>query len=192
MAYNNTLYGQDGAAGPAGTVEFTNTTVSAVTGSGTQASPFQITSSGNISPEVTFNRKDTYVNGQNYFRQEMTLTNTTASNLSLNVYLGGDIYLANDDSGKPVYVNGAPGGETCSNSSMPGFNILIFGLNPLPTHYTANQYGNVWNQIMSTGDLDDQIANFDCADNGAAIQWKVDLPANGVITILGATSFGCF
>ncbi len=190
VAYNNKLYGQDGAAGPHGTVEFTNTTVSAVTGSGTQASPFQIVASGNISPDITFETKDTYVNGQNYFRQQIKLTNISASDLSVNVYLGGDIYLANDDSGKPVYVNGAPGGETCTGSPMPGFNILIFGLNPLPSHYTANTYRNVWNQLETTGDLDDQIASFNCRDNGAAVQWKVDLPANGVTTILGATSFG--
>lgn len=191
------LYGPDysshssgSATGSLGSVTaFSGRTISAVTGTGSAADPFQVTisnqlgASGLVSQEVV-----RYVNGDNYFSKRFTLTNNGAATQDVRVFLGGDIYLAGSDSGIPFLQgsSGAVGGSDCGTPAS--YYILYIPQTPAD-RYTGSGYSSVWSQI-GAGELSDSLSTTNCIDNGAALQWNRSLAQGASVTILATTSFG--
>lgn len=166
-------------------------TVSAVSGAGTTASPFLVTTTGTLATGIGASQRVTYVNGENFFRKALTLNNTGAAAVSARVFLGSDIFLAASDSGKPFReaVSGAPGGQTCPGVT-PIYTILhISQGTPAATGFSGTAFGTIWSQI-GAGALDNAINSANCIDNGAALQWEVSIPAGGSTTVTAVTSFG--
>lgn len=165
-------------------------TVSAVSGSGTSASPYEVTitaalgASGLTSTEVV-----RYVNGENFFRKSFTLTNNGDVSQSVNIFLGGDIYLADSDDGIPYRTGNSVGGSNCpvAPATLPNYHVLYIAQTPAD-RWSGNSYGNIWTQI-GNGTLDNALAT-GCIDNGAALQWNRTLAAGASVTIDAATSFG--
>lgn len=182
-----------GAIGPYTT--FANPAISAVAGSGSAADPFRVTVTGSLPGQnVNVTQVVEYVNGNNYFTKRLSLANAGGSNLSAQVYLGGDIYLASSDSGVPFRepVSGAVGGQTCPPTDAPAgaggtYTILYIPQTPAD-FYSGNGYNTVWGQIGS-GQLSNDLAA-GCLDNGAALQWNRSLPAGATIALQASTSFG--
>lgn len=190
-----TLYGPDfsshssSATGGLGTLTpYSGRTISAVSGAGTAASPFQVTvsnqlgASGLVSSEVV-----RYVNGDNYFTKRFTLTNNADGPQDVRVFLGGDIYLAGSDNGIP-YLEGASnsvGGRDCAGS---GYYILYIPQTPADS-YSGSGYSSIWGQI-GAGALSGSLTTTSCLDNGAALQWNRSLAPGQSVTLLAATSFG--
>lgn len=174
-------------------VPYTSPTISTVTGNGAASSPFTVIVTGTTSSGLLATQTVTYVTGNNYFRKDLKLDNPSGIAVSADIFLASDIYLANSDLGIPFQeeFTGSPGGQSCGVT--PPFTILHLGLEPAPTHYTAAQYANVWSQV-GAGMLDDTIAVASCnpagIDNGAGLQWRVSIPANGSVSVVAATSFG--
>jgi hypothetical protein len=171
------------------TVDFTEISMSAVTGAGTDASPFTVTVTVGLGASgVTATKVVSYVNGSGYYSQRLRLVNTGSNAVDAKVFLGSDIYLANSDSGVPYRepTSGSPGGRTCPGVTPP-YTILHIPLTPA-ARYTAAGYDSVWQQIGS-GLLNNAVST-GCIDNGAALQWNYALPPGGSATVLAATSFG--
>jgi hypothetical protein len=190
-----TRYAPDFSQHPSGTASgnigvntpWTPGTISAVTGSGTTADPFKVTVTNGL-PALNLNARQevSYVNGENFFRKKLTLTNTSATAATQRVFLGADIYLAGDDSGIPQLLSGAPGGKDCGAGT---YNILLIPQGSVaPSAYAAKGYSAVWADI-GAGALSNLVST-GCADNGAALQWDVSVPANGSATVEAVTSFG--
>lgn len=177
------------AGGSIGTsVAYSGMALSAVSGAGTTASPFQVTVDGALGTTgVTTRQVVSYVNGQNYYNMRMTLTNTGATAQDARVFLGGDIYLAGDDEGIPTRqgTSGAVGGSDCGTT--PSYFILFIPQTPA-TAWTGADYDSVWSQIGS-GTLNNSLAT-GCIDNGAALQWNRSIPAGGSVTVEASVSFG--
>lgn len=173
------------------TTGFGARTVSAVSGAGTTASPFLITTTGTLATGVAASQRVTYVNGENFFRKALTLNNTGASAVSARVFLGSDIFLAASDSGKPFRetVSGSPGGQTCAGVT-PVYTILhISQGTPASNGFSGTGFSSIWAQI-GAGALDNAISTSACIDNGAALQWDVSIPAGASTTVSAVTSFG--
>ncbi|MCK9490378.1 MAG: hypothetical protein M0Q42_13490 [Xanthomonadales bacterium] len=168
---------------------YSGRSISAVSGSGSGADPFQVTvqnqlgGSGLESSEVI-----RYVNGENYFTKHFTLTNTSADTKTVNIYLAGDIYLAGADSGVPYReaASGSIGGSDCG--SPASYYILYIPQTPADA-WTGAGYGSVWSQIRD-GTLDSALSTTSCIDNGAGLQWNRSLAPGASTTIQAATSFG--
>ncbi|MDZ3824594.1 MAG: hypothetical protein U0S76_13410 [Pseudoxanthomonas sp.] len=184
------------ATGGLGTyTPFANSAISAVTGTGSAADPFRVTVTGTLPGQnVNVTQAVEYVNGNNYFTKRLSLANTGGANLSAQVYLGGDIYLASSDSGVPFRepVSGSVGGQTCPPTDAPAgaggtYTILFIPQTPAD-FYSGNGYSTVWNQIGSS-QLSNTLAA-GCLDNGAALQWNRSLPAGSTLAIQASTSFG--
>ncbi|WP_440223643.1 hypothetical protein ACQQ2N_00180 [Dokdonella sp. MW10] len=177
------------ATGGLGTyTPFQAQTISAVTGDGSQANPFQVTVNAGVASGLSTVQQVLYVNGDNYFRKRLTLTNGGKGPVDARIFLGGDIYLAGDDNGIP-YLEGAttsPGGRDCG--SPASYYILYIPQTPADT-YTGTGYSNVWSQI-GAGQLDGSAGGTTCIDNGAALQWNRTIAAGESVTIEAATSFG--
>lgn len=195
------LYGPDfqsheagTATGGLGTVTpYGAGSVSAVSGSGSEADPYVVVVDAPLAGTGLQSRQEVrYVNGRNYFSKRFTLTNAGSEPQTVSIYLGGDIYLAASDSGIPYLqvASLSPGGRDCGGTqgSTSGYYILFIPQTPAD-RYTGTGYGSVWSQIGS-GDLDGAIASSGCIDNGAALQWNRTLAAGTSVTILATTSFG--
>lgn len=159
---------------------WTSVSISPVTGTGTAGDPFTVVVVNDAAATgLRMTMTVTYVNGENFFRK--TFAFTTGDATPYDVFLGGDIYLANSDSGVPYTLSGAVGGQTCA---PPVYTILMIPLTPA-SRYSARGYSTVWSEI-GAGLLSNVIAT-GCQDNGAALQWQ-NRVGNG--SIQAATSFG--
>lgn len=170
------------ATGSIGTnTPWTNVSISAVTGTGTSADPFTVVVvSDAAATGLRMTMTVTYVNGENFFRK--TFAFTTADATPYDVFLGGDIYLANSDSGVPFTQSGAVGGQDCG--VPPTYTILMIPVTPA-SRFSARSYSTVWSEI-GAGLLSNTI-DAGCRDNGAALQWQ---GRTGAGSIQAATSFG--
>ncbi|MCU0755077.1 MAG: hypothetical protein MUE46_08150 [Xanthomonadales bacterium] len=177
-------------AGLGMTTNFSEVSTTPVTGNGSATTPFSITVTARAGT-LNLTQVVSYVNGENFFRKQMTVNNTSAAPAVVRAFLGADIFLASSDSGRSQYfsASGAVGGLTCAGVS-PTYNILLIPQStPAPTAYTADSFSSVWSQI-GAGMLPSTVSPSDCVDNGAALQWDLDVPAGGSAVIRAATSFG--
>jgi|GEM_PF-1160380 len=193
-----TLYAPNFGEHPGGTatgglgasVDFAESGLTAVAGVGTLASPFRVTVTNGVgNTGLTATKIITYVNGDGHFTERFQLTNSGAAGVvAATVFLGSDIFLASSDAGIPFRepTSGSPGGTTCQGV-VPPYTILHIPVTPA-ARFTASQFGNVWSQIGS-GNLNNQVAG-GCIDNGAALQWNVNVQPGSRVTIQAATSFG--
>ena len=193
-----TLYAPNFGEHPGGTatgglgasVDFAESGLTAVAGVGTLASPFRVTVTNGVgNTGLTATKIITYVNGDGHFTERFQLTNSGAAGVvAATVFLGSDIFLASSDAGIPFRepTSGSPGGTTCQGV-VPPYTILHIPVTPA-ARFTASQFGSVWSQIGS-GNLNNQVAG-GCIDNGAALQWNVNVQPGSRVTIQAATSFG--
>lgn len=168
---------------------FTAQSQSAVSGDGSAANPFRVTTTTTLgSSGLTATDVVTYVNGDNYFIKQFSVINNSATAHDLRIFLAGDIYLAASDSGVPYFdaTLSSPGGQDCA--SPASYFILLIPQTPT-TSYTGSSYSDVWGQVGS-GQLSGSLTGTSCIDNGAGLQWNRTLAAGESTTIVAATSFG--
>ncbi|MGH8446581.1 MAG: Calx-beta domain-containing protein [Solimonas sp.] len=185
---------------------FTPVSISPVAGAGTPADPFRVTVVNDIGGTgLRATMQVSYVNGRNYLGKALTVQNSRGTAQSVRIFLGGDIYLANDDNGIPHLEAGSssPGGRNCpeeeestllgkrlagARADASGYFVLFIPQTPA-TAYSARYFSEVWDEIAS-GQLDNAVESSECTDNGAALQWNRDVPANSNVSVVAATSFG--
>jgi hypothetical protein len=166
---------------------WTPVSISPVTGTGSAADPFTVVvvdDSPTASLRLTLTV--TLVSGDNFFRTNMLFSSTSGA--TFDAFLGGDLYLANSDSGVPLRIadSGAVGGTTCAGQA--NFNILLVPVTAADA-WTATGFSNVWLQI-GAGDLNDTVDST-CEDDGAALEWRQrTLSAGQSLSIDAASSFG--
>lgn len=173
------------ATGGIGTfTPWTPVSISAVTGTGSSASPFTVVvvvDAGTTGLRLTMTV--TYVNGDGFFRVSNAFT-TTGSAVTVDAFFGADLYLANSDSGIP-YRDGTTGGVGGQNCGTTQTYTIQFIPNTASDAYAANGYSDVWSQIGA--DALGNTVTAGCLDNGAALEW-VDRAVNpGAATTINAT-----
>jgi hypothetical protein len=165
---------------------WTPVSMTPVTGTGTAGDPFTVVivvSAGGLNMTETL----TYVNGAS--TAYITLAFPPAplvapAGLGGAVFVGADIYLADNDDGFSLAGPIAAGGRAADvNCAQLQYTIRWLGTTPA-AQWTATDYGDVWDQI-SAGALNNSV-NPTCIDNGAALQWVV---AGGGTTINTGVSF---
>ncbi|MEO7200660.1 MAG: hypothetical protein ABIY56_10655 [Dokdonella sp.] len=191
------LYAPDYAAHPSGSATgslgiytaFTPTGLSAVSGAGSAANPYRVTVTSALGGTgIVASEEVSYVDGQNYFEKQFTLTNNGAASQEVRIFLGGDIYLAGDDRGIPYLeaASSSPGGKDCGT---PAEYFILFIPQTPANAFTGSSYTSLWSQIGG-GQLDSALAGTSCIDNAAGLQWNRTLAAGTSVTIRAATSFG--
>ncbi len=180
--------GLQAGSGIGTSVSYSNMVLSAVSGAGSTASPYQVTVDGTLGATgLSTHQVVSYVNGDNFYHMSMTLTNGGAAASDARIFLGGDIYLAGSDNGIPTRPGTADavGGSDCG--ATPGYFILFIPHTPV-TAWTGSSYSSTWSQI-GAGALNNALAT-GCMDNGAALQWNRSIPAGGSVTLEASVSFG--
>jgi uncharacterized repeat protein (TIGR01451 family) len=167
---------------------------SAVTGSGTVADPFQIVTVVDVSTTgLRITETDSYVTGQESYRTDVKVANTTASAISAVLYRGGDCFLQNLDTGFGSVGNPA-GAVAClaadtNDPTVPGTRVEQWLPLTSGSHYLESEYSSVWDAMSSGQDFPDTC---DCAtneDNGAGLSWAITVPASGSVTESHLTTF---
>ncbi|MGQ9674291.1 MAG: PEP-CTERM sorting domain-containing protein [Chloroflexota bacterium] len=186
-----TVY-NDYLGGPA----FTELGQSGVTGSGTAGDPWVVTTTilARLHEEpdgIRIVQRVIYVNGQQYFRVDAQLTNTSSAPLATTYFWAADLYLQGDDQGYGYY-NPNTGGVGGYNQARDWF-IVFQPITPASA-YEEDMYDTVYRHIGINGTPGsgfDNSLNSAFTDNGAGLQWSgISLAPGQSTTISHFVAFG--
>ena len=173
------------------TTPWTPVSQTAVTGAGTGASPFKVTTvaaAGASGLRIT--QVDSYIAGQESYRTETTIQNTGGAAADGILYRGGDCYLQESDTGYG-FLDAASGAVGCSinANNAPAGRIEqwypITGAN----QYMEGSYSEVWSAIAAHAPLPNTTRATESIDNGAAISWSFSVAAGAQQTYSHYTTF---
>lgn len=192
IASAGTLYGP--ANIPAGTgagprTPFTPVSQSAVTGAGTAANPFTVTTTVQAgSPNLVIHQTDSYVVGEESFRTDVTVQNTSGTARSAVLYRAGDCFLQNSDQGFGRVDGSAVACLASNGAPTPAPGTRIEQWFPISTgsHYIEDVFSTVWAAVGSQANFPDTCrcgsTTSDFIDNGAGLSWNFSVPANSSVT----------
>src|ERR1035437_6509156 len=193
LASGGTLYGpasiSAGGSSPGSLAAWSPISQTAVTGSGTSLDPYKIVTvdaAGASGLQVT--ETDSYVVGQESYRNDVTVTNTGSTSASSVLYRGGDCYLQSSDSGYGIY-DSTTGAISCTTSLSPGSRIEQMSPLTAGSNYFEGVYDNLWTNIGTQNPFPDTC---DCAtyeDNSLGLSWGVSLGAGAAKTYSSIDNF---
>ena len=185
---SGTVYGPDVPAGNGHTVRLVSQTP--VTGSGTSGDPYTVVTVVDVGTTgLRITQTDAYVIGDEFYRTDIVVSNSTSSDIAAALYHAADCYLQNSDSGYGFY-DSTGGGIYCSANpnNLPPDRIEGFVPITSGSNYVESGYYNNWSLINGT-----QFPNTcDCTnleDNGAGLSWDITVPTNGSVTRSLLTAF---
>jgi hypothetical protein len=197
VAVDGTLFGPDftnhdgTATGGLGT-PFTAVSQSAPSGAGTAASPRTITTVADAGASgLRITETDKYVNGQESYRTDVAIANSSGGAKSGVIYRAGDCFLQNTDSGFGFSgsPDGAVGCAANANNTPPGRIeqwVPITGGNT----WTEDFFGDVWTKIGTQAPFaNDCVRCADQTDNGAGISWTFTVNPGQTVTFSHFTTF---
>jgi len=192
LASGGTLYGP--AYVPAGysatpLTPWTAVSQTAVTGSGTTPDPYKIVTvdaAGTTGLQVT--ETDTYVVGQESYRNDVKVTNTGGTSASGVLYRGGDCYLQNSDLGYGIY-DSSTGAITCTTSLTPGSRIeQMLPVTP-GSNYFEGYYDTLWAHIGTQNPFPNTCDCSTYEDNSEGLSWAVSVGAGASETFSSIITF---
>jgi len=195
VALGGTLYGPDEV--PAGgdatpRTPFTPVSQSAVSGAGTTASPFSVTTVADLGATgFRLTETDTYVVGQEAYLTTVSLANTTGADQSAVIYRAGDCYLQDSDDGFGQVDGNAVSCRAPNSDRIEQW----FPVTPGST-YMEGEYDDVWATIGSQQPfantcLCDQTPGME-HDNGAGLSWVRTIGAGQAVAVSHYTTFSPF
>jgi hypothetical protein len=173
---------------------YTSVSQSAVSGAGTPADPFKITTVVSApGTGLTITQRDSYVVGQESYRTDVTISNSSGATRTGIVYRGIDCYLGGSDHGYGFVTGTAPACTTTANNTPPE---RFIQLQPITAgnNYFQSDFYTVWATIGTQAALPNTCACTEFIDNGIAISWPFSIPNGGSSTyshntaILGRSS----
>ena len=173
---------------------FTPVSQSVVIGTGTSIDPFMVVTVVDVaSTGLRITETDTYVTGQESYRTDVQVANTTGALVAATLYRGGDCFLQNSDTSFGA-VGNPPGAVAClaadtTNPNVPGTRIEQWLPLTTGSHYYESTFSNVWIAMRSGSAFPDTC---DCAtkeDTGAGLSWAISVPAGGSVTESHLTTF---
>jgi len=163
---------------------------SAVSGSGTSAAPYAVTGTATAGASgITVSQTDSYVTGQNGWRTDITLRNTTPTAVSGRLYHAIDCYLQGSDNGYGDTERG--GAVVCASSANNASGGPAEELYPVTpgSHYVETYYNTLWGDIDAQTDLPDTCDCTVSEDNAEGVNWDFLLQPGGSATYSLRTNF---
>jgi hypothetical protein len=170
-----------------GGTPFTPISQSGVTGAGTAGSPFRVVTVVGVGDSgLRVVQTDSYVTGQESYRTDVRVENTTGTPQPAIIYRAGDCYLENDDYGYGR-VGPAPGAVACQSSTSARV-LQWLPITP-GSRYMESRYTAVWNRAFNLLPFDDSCLCTELWDNGAGLSWEATVPGNGSTTVSSIITF---
>jgi hypothetical protein len=198
LAVGETLFApdfanHDGSATPfaASSTPFSPVSQTDVSGQGTAASPYQVTTvaaAGATGLRVT--EKDSYVTGQESYRTDVTIRNTGGAAASGLLYRAGDCYLQESDRGFGFVdeANRAVGCSVNANNAPPARIEQWFPITG-GNQFMEGSFSEVWQAIASRRPLPNTSRSTEAVDNGAGISWSFSVAPGASATFSHYTTF---
>lgn len=190
-------HNSDTGSGVTGTLAFTQISQTAISGAGTAASPWQVTTvlrpSNAADSGITVTILDSYVRPQMWLTRRVTLSGMPASGAAIKFYQNIDTYLQGGDSGPgftrtsgwnatgiPDIVGVIKGDQFQAlwyepSSGTPHWNRYFSGSYLFPGRLICRGATTTGSCLTGTGNLNNAIDTNTNTDNGMAAQW--DIPA---------------
>lgn len=191
FAPNFAAHDSSAASGIGPSTPFTPVSQTEVSGAGTAASPFRVTTVANAGASgLRISQVDSYIVGQESYRTETTIQNTGGGAVEGIIYRGGDCYLQESDTGFG-FLDAAQGAVGCSinANNSPAGRIEqwypITGAN----QYMQGRFGDVWGAIGTHAPLPNTTRATESLDNGAAISWNFSVAPGAQSTYAHFTTF---
>jgi putative cell wall-binding protein len=193
LGIGGTVYGPEyvpaGPAAPsAGYAAWQPQSQSSVTGGGTVADPFRVTTTV-LGGGVRLVQKDSYATGAESLQTTIELYNTTAAPLDVVLYRAGDCYFGGDDAGFGE-VDPVAHSATCVEPTFPDDGPAVPGegfIRWLPhqtegASYYSGGYPEIWTHVRSGQPLPNECEFCDeYQDNAGGIAWSVTLAAGASV-----------
>ena len=172
-----------GGASPRTT--YTPVSQSAVTGAGTTASPFSVTTVVDLGATgFRLTETDTYVVGQEAYLTTVAIKNNTGAAQSVIIYRAGDCFLQNSDTGLGQVDGAAVACKASTGSRIEQWFPITAG-----SHYMEDGYSTVWSHIGSQQPFADTCQCTSNIDNGAGLSWSLAIAAGATATVQHYTTF---
>jgi hypothetical protein len=196
LSTGGTLYAPDfsnhdgtATAGLGSTTPFTPVSQSAVTGSGTSASPLTVTTVADAG-DLRITEINSYVSGQESYRTDVTIRNNGGAARDAILYRAGDCYLQESDIGFGFVEadRRAVGCSVNANNSPPNRIEEWVPISGDANYYEAG-FSEVWAHIGSQAPFPNTCRCDEQLDNGAGLSWNISIPAGGEVTRSHFTTF---
>jgi hypothetical protein len=160
----------------------TQVSQSGVSGSGTVADPYQITTVVDVGTTgLRITQLDSYVVGQERYRTDVTLANSTGASISGILYRAMDCYLAGSDDSYGMQSGTSVGCSANPYNTPPGRIELLDPITGGNNYYQAI-FSEVWSAIGTHQPFNDTCRCNELIDTGAGISWSFTVPASGSVT----------
>jgi uncharacterized repeat protein (TIGR01451 family) len=194
---SGTVYGPAGpgpATSPAKDVAWTPFSQSSVTGTGVSGDPYKVVTvvdAGTTGIRVT--QTDTYVVGEESYRTDIRIDNTSGSNVDGVLYRLGDCYLQGSDSGFGIH-DATSGAVGCRKTQDANARVEEWVPITSGSNYYESAYGNVVNwpvsgQSSRGNPFPDTSDDNTSQDNGTGISWNLSVPDSGHSTFSDLSAF---
>jgi hypothetical protein len=185
------LHDRSAASGIGPATAFTPVSQSEVTGAGTSASPYRLTTVVTADAAgLRLTEVDSYVIGQESYRTDVTIANVGAAPQTGVLYRAADCYLQESDVnyGFVDPSHQAPGCSTNPNNTPPARIEQWFPITP-GAQFTEDGFSTVWQQIGAHVPFPNTCQCAARIDNGAGLSWSFALPPGASATYSHFTTF---
>jgi hypothetical protein len=170
---------------------FTPVSQSPVTGSGTAADPWQVSTvvdAGTTGVRLT--ETTSYVAGEPSYRTDIEIAVTGANPASIKLYRGGDCQLGASNFGYG-HANAASKVAGCSSTpnNTPQEHFTTWTPITAADHFMQGRAGAIWTQLNGALDLADTCACASVQEHGAALQWNRIVAPGAPQTVSHLTTF---
>ncbi len=164
---------------------------SAVSGQGTNASPFKVTTVVDAAATgVRLSQIDTYVTGQESYRSDVTILNNGSATAAGVLYRAGDCYLQESDTGFGFLDEAAKAvGCSINANNTPAGRIEQWYPITGGNQYMEGRYADVWAHIATKQPFPNTTRATEAIDNGAGISWNYSVAPGGRATYSHYTTF---
>jgi hypothetical protein len=198
-----TVYGFDGSAGPHGLADYTMVSQSAVTGTGSAASPLTLVTKYDVlAPLLHVTQTTTYVNGTQQFTVRWDVQNASVGTVRFKALSAADFFFEGSDKGTGIFTQGPPrfiGGTNADTGRSGGFAELLGPPinSPAWSAYQALAYGGdpseVWGKVglaagSPTASFDNSVVG-EQVDNAGGVEWDQYAPLAGGLTSGSTATF---
>jgi uncharacterized repeat protein (TIGR01451 family) len=191
----DTLYAPDfanhgGTATGLGTyVPLTPVSQSVPTGSGTAVDPYRVVTVADVGATgLRVTQTDSYITGQESYRTDIVINNTTGTAIDAILYRAMDCFLGSSDFGYGFVSGTAVGCSKNADNTPPDRIEMLLPVSGGNDYFEAF-FGTVWSAIGTHAPFDNTCACASNIDNGIGIDWSISVPAGGSVTRTHLTIF---
>lgn len=154
-----------------------------ISGDGSAANPFAVTTEASAAGKLTVQQTIRYVTGQSKFSVDVTVRNPGNGTMTPRLYFAGDCYASGSDIG---YGFRRPEIKSIGCSQNPDNAPAARTIQLLPSspgsRGVEDKFGNVWARIGNLEAFDDTCLCTTSVDNGVGVEWQISLAPGAAVT----------